>query len=323
MPRPRFPRALGSRSETLLKFALPILAIAALNACSYVRGAFRVDNAFYFEGELQDVKADDPDNRAVDAERRPINLDTFRFPEVDDAGGTASDTAYKMAVAPGNKAERNRLLNFLIQRSNAVCDEHRGAIMADAALGNTIFSGLTTLLGGTAALVTGATAARVLGGTAAMSSGIQSNFNLEIYREQFAGLIVRGIEKDRADFKAGTIDKGMSDDVDDYPLDRGITDVAVYHQKCSFYSGLMKLTEAIERPTFTPEKLDAALATLTETRKILVGEIDTMLTDPAKDSDIPEVQAAWRTKLVQAQNRLQVIEADMLAKQAIRASLTQ
>ena len=322
MPRPSFPRAPGSRSKTLLKFALTILAVAALNACSMARDAFRVDNAFSFEGELEGVKGDDPDNVAIDAERRPINLDTFHFPEVDDTGAMAGETAYKMAIGPGNKAERNRLLNFLLQRSNAVCDEHRGAIISDAALGNTIFSGLTTLLGGTAAIVTGATAARVLGGTAAMSSGMQSNFNLEIYREQFAGLIVRGIEKDRADFKAGSIDKGMSDGVDVYPLDRGITDIAVYHQKCSFYSGLMKLTEAIERPTFTAAKLDTALATLAKLREDLITEIEKLLTRLDGDSP-PEAQAVWSAALAQARSRLQVVESDMLAKQSIRASLTQ
>ena len=111
MPRPSFPRAPGPRSKTLLKFALPILAVATLTACSLARDAFRVDNAFYFEDELQEPETTDLDYAAEKAERQAINLDEFHFPDLKDG-----ETAYVEAIrAPGPmKAEmRNRLLAYL------------------------------------------------------------------------------------------------------------------------------------------------------------------------------------------------------------------
>ncbi len=89
--------ALGSRSETLLKVALPILAVAALTACSLARDAFRVDNAFYFEDELQEPETTDLDYTAEKAERQAINLDKFHFPE-----STDGKTAYAEVIGSGD-----------------------------------------------------------------------------------------------------------------------------------------------------------------------------------------------------------------------------
>lgn len=109
-------------------------------------------------------------NRGVKALRlttpNPVDLDKLKLPGQKEP---ASDSAINSA------RNRNRLQDYLFRLSDEVCLQHKADSLAAASTSNWIFSGLTLVLGGAAAIVTGESAARLLGGLAGVSNAMRDN----------------------------------------------------------------------------------------------------------------------------------------------------
>lgn len=220
----------------------------------------------------------DPDEASEADEESAEGTGSVENTEADEesAEGTGSVEKTKAEVKPlaayakvanaddADKVElRNRLQVLLMERSDRICEAHKGAIVADAAAVNFALGTATTLFSTTAAVVGGELAKSILAGVAAASSAEQNLINQEVFRERFATSIVKSIDENRK-----AVADAIADHRDDtyaaYTIDDAIRDVGIYHFRCSFYQGLKFLEEAVSRSGLNRDELLSRAARLRE-----------------------------------------------------------
>lgn len=150
-------------------------------------------------------------------------------------------TAYQLASQ--NKDGRNRVMGFLIQRSNLICDVHKAAIIANASSTNLFLGEATTILSGLGAVISPESAAKALSGSATIVNGTRAQINEVVYQNMLATAVVKSIEqtqKTAMDSLSAKRDK----EINEYTADEMVADVVNYHTRCSFYEGMVTLTDA-------------------------------------------------------------------------------
>lgn len=182
-------------------------------------------------------------------EMESINLDTYRFREDQ---GMQQPIAYAKAVTTAK--DRNRLQTIIMEQSDAMCEEHKGEIVETASSSNLFLNIGTSALSGTAAVVKGALAKSALAAGAGFTSATAAEISDKVYQRLFVGTIVRAIDKSREE-KAKLIGTDRAKAIEDYTVDDAIRDAQDYHQRCSFYQGIVLLNEAIERNQLSTDDL--------------------------------------------------------------------
>ncbi|WP_416898393.1 MAG: hypothetical protein ACMVY4_01260 [Minwuia sp.] len=221
---------------------------------------------------------------------KPINLDVFEL--------KVSDTKEIRFDQASNKEERREWIAFLIRRSDLQCEEHKAGTIANHATTNAILASAATIAGGAGALVAGATAARILSGTAGGLTGLRSTYNESFYQNLLATAIVKEINRLRETKKAALLarlDGGAYDTAGN--MQRALLDVNEYHLLCSYYAGLVELTDDAARIRPVAANLEAQIAASKAAIKHAKGEIAEANTTLTASGSSPELKNFARDRI--------------------------
>ncbi len=135
-------------------------------------------------------------------------------------------------------------LNYLVSRSDEICELHKSHIYGDRTVMNTIL-GTLALGAGVAGTMTGAGAAHFLAGSAGFLTGGQALMDKEIYRNFVTHAILLKVDTKRSDFLKLPELAYRNEKNDDKKIGYAkVRDDAVkYHNLCSFYDGLTSLLD--------------------------------------------------------------------------------
>lgn len=292
------------RLQTLLAASIP-LSIAA--ACDSVQDLY-VTNATV----LQTPK----DEKSLNEEFGPIILDNYtlarghlpraklqrRFEVPSDGrktpnGETSTVPLYLLAkkyeeraatADPNNgrntacqrkaKYYRNSLVDAIKRRSEKICTKHQADILANSASFNFVAGFVSTGLSAVSAAVGGEAIKTGLSTASSIVNAAGTGVKAEFYQNLLAAAIVRKIGDVRAATLTEINRKLEESDVDKYRVDQAIRDVEEYHKQCSFYVGLVQLTEDADRPEMLTY----------EQAKTRIGDIDEALAEQKRIIDKTE-----------------------------------
>jgi hypothetical protein len=164
--------------------------------------------------------------------------------------------------ADETRIRRNRLQLAIIDRSNSICDYHKGAIIAQKSMFDFSTSLLSTLLGTASGAVGGETAARILGAASGGVTATSAALNASIYQNLLTTAIIKSIENSREEFKANTIKPKRNESAANYSVDQAIIDANDYHRLCSFYRGIVALADDDGPKPLTREEILAEIKLL-------------------------------------------------------------
>lgn len=153
-------------------------------------------------------------------------------------------TAYAAALA--NVDNRNRYIALLIAQSDSIVGGHLASIIGT--------QNALELSMGTTALVTSALATAftpvgtktALSAASAIASGTRTSVRETVYSNAFGWAIAQSIIEDRTKFLKDTIlVKAQSLDARTYTIDHAIADIQTYHERGSFYNGLIEINKRV------------------------------------------------------------------------------
>jgi hypothetical protein len=127
----------------------------------------------------------------------------------------------------------------LMTYADQVCDSHIAGIYSSHSLLNFDLGFLTTLFSGGAAVAAGRTATNLAAGSA-LFSGTRSLINSEVFYGYIGPAVMREIRSLRGDLRTQITEKRACS-VNDYPPQEAINDALIYHDACSFSTGLASL----------------------------------------------------------------------------------
>lgn len=145
------------------------------------------------------------------------------------------------AARDGESLARNQLQSKIIELSDDVCEQHKGDVIGNAASFNVVTGIGATLFSGVSAIVTGAAATNYATG-ATILNGARTAVNAEIYQGLFATAIIKAVNESREKKKNEILAKQLKG-TGEYSVDAAVIDAQDYHFRCSFYHGLVILTE--------------------------------------------------------------------------------
>jgi hypothetical protein len=259
-----------NHSATTTKLSLLVLTTFILSGCT--NSYFRVKPVLFHPLSNDTTSSQDQSNykegqdlQAKPTNKRPINLDEEKYKEM-----------FEAALA-GDRPQRNQLQNKIIELSDDVCEQHKGDVVGNASSVN-LYTGLgATFFSGISAIVTGAAAANYAA-TSTLFNATRAGVNADVYQGLFATAIIKAINESR-EKKKNEIQAKQLKSTQEYSIDSAIIDAQDYHFRCSFYNGLVVLTEdAKKRATPSREETLGKIKLLREERtenikqKNLVGE---------------------------------------------------
>lgn len=193
--------------------------------------------------------------------------------------------------------EAQNCLNYLISRSNEICNIHKSHIYGDRTVMNTIL-GTLALGAGVAGTMTGAGAAHFLAGSAGFLTGGQALMDKEIYRNFVTHAILLKIDTNRSEFlkspKLAYLNESTGTDNTSNSREIGYAkvrnDAVEYHNLCSFYDGLKSLLNEAGGSNKT-ETANAVLVSQFQTKKQFVENEIKKLEDQLKVANADDKKA--------------------------------
>lgn len=177
----------------------------------------------------------------VDRERS--NSSSLTFQELTDRE-TKANTAEK---------ERNAYLEELLARSEQICGEHLAAVAGTAGATSFGSSWLAAIFSGLATANPGAIAQHYSATSTVFNAG-GTAFNANVYQGYVTPAILRQIRRKRHDMVTLEVPKIKAMNMTAMPAE-GMRRFAIqYHEACSFYNGLIDITESITPPPKEPPK---------------------------------------------------------------------
>jgi hypothetical protein len=183
--------------------------------------------------------------------------------------------------------------------SDEICAKHQADILSQSAATNLVLGTLTSALAGAAAIVSGLGASALAGG-AAFSNATRSGINEEVYAKHFAPAIVKDIQLERNRKKAAMENK-RGRTIAEYTLEEALFDVNEYHQSCSFYEALVRVSKATERTLPSPEELMKHADDLQKR----IAEVETKRTAAATAGQTDQ-ERNYRTLITQLQRQIEL-----------------
>jgi len=144
----------------------------------------------------------------------------------------------------------------LMTYADQICDDHVAGIYSKHAGVNFDLGLLTMLFSGASAVASGR-AATNLAAESALFSGTRSLVNSEVYYGYIGPAVMREVRSLRADLRAEITAK-RSCSLNEYPPQEAIDDALVYHDACSFSSGLASLLSKAGNSKVGEDKLRVA-----------------------------------------------------------------
>lgn len=156
---------------------------------------------------------------------------------------------------------RARLVATLVTMSDRKCEAHKATIMSNANNWNVASGTATILFAGYASVASSAHAAANAAAAAAATTGIQGQFNQEVYQGKLSTAILRAINVARAKAYA-KVTTGLG--TAGYPTVQLVGDISQYHASCSLMAGVTELTSAIDNRRKSRAEIDANITRLTD-----------------------------------------------------------
>ncbi len=167
------------------------------------------------------------------------------------------------------KAARNRLQGRLKRTSDVICSQHQGDAFGLESNVSLILSVLTSALSGSAAVVPAILTKSALAAAGAFTNATGTAYNAKIYQNLFIGTILKASKKSRTE-QDDLMTTRKQGSVTDYNVDDAVRDAQEYHLRCSFFAGVMLLSESIDKTQAPPSE-----AQILSRVKTLRDQIDT------------------------------------------------
>ncbi len=223
------------------------------------------------------------------------------------------ERALLVANTYGNpERHRNRIQDRLIDSSEQACSFYTDWIQRLDSFKTFALGGLTTILGGASAIVTGTNAARVLGGSAGITSGLNAEFDRAFFKNVAVHVLVPGIKSAR-NTTLNDIRRRQMKSIDEYNVLAAIRDVLEYHNKCTLNAGLQEAAEDIKIVN------DPGLLTATETMLKIQKLQAAVGGGPLPEQDLPTFAVIMATKVIEEESsrillRITALGPDLQAK---------
>lgn len=147
-------------------------------------------------------------------------------------------------AASKRKALREKLISTALYSSNAKCEMHKATIMSNSNNVNLFAGSAALLFSGYATVVDSVQTAKSASALATFSTGMQGQFNQEIYQSKLSTAIFKAIdiarEKQESKLLATARDGSASDETLVYEISK-------YHEKCSLLVALTEITDGLAR----------------------------------------------------------------------------
>lgn len=202
---------------------------------------------------------------------------------------------------------RDSLIDTIQRRSEKICAEHQASILANSSTANFTTGFISTGLSAVSAAVGGETIKTILSTSSSIVNAGGTGIRAEFYQNLLAAAIVKKISEVRAETLQAINQKQKDSSVAEYGIDAALLDVEKYHKQCSFYIGLVELTDDADKPE---------LLTYAETTK-RIKDISTALTAQQK---IIQDQKASTEERVGAQRQYTLL---LLERERLQGLLTQ
>jgi len=243
----------------------------------------------------------------------PINLNADTMTSYSRGDDKPRETLTKPVIEIANTDThgRNDAMDFLIGRSNLVCDKHTAAIISGSSTTNFVLAEVTTLLSGLGSLFTAESTIRALSGSAAITNATRAQYNEAFFQNMLNSTIVSAIRESRKILLA-EMEVRRTSDLNAYSGYQMIDDVIQYHLACSFYSGLVALKEAAQKIRPTTADVGLRINSVRDQLTNIRGEItraasarDTSLAQDLKNVEKALVAEYQRLVLLQTSARSQ------------------
>jgi hypothetical protein len=185
------------------------------------------------------------------------------------AAPVASGVLSGIATNRDNPKTRNAIQDRVIAASDQRCNVFLNYIQRHQAATNFGLGSLTSLLAGSGAIVTGATAARVLAGSAGIVTGIRAEYDQNYFYNQTVSVISKGIRQRRKSLLVEIELKRSPEKADSYTVERAVGDALLYHGGCTIAAGLEESNTALSLDAATAS-LKAKLTEMTEINKVMM-----------------------------------------------------
>lgn len=252
--------------------ATGLLWVALLSGCSWVQNEFTNDPAIAEGNKRRTI--------TTPGEGPTFDLWTECIPaERQSDGACPGGSTLKLInryIADGDDRRaaflRDRLQDYLMMRSDQMCEKHRSGILSTQAVTNFAMNTVTTGLTATAALVV-APATNILAALGAITTGTRSAFNADIYQKYVAPAVVKKINDTREEKRKEIVAKRYTQPADAskpreikpvtlYTPEAAVGDVEIYNQYCSFAWGLASLGDSNPRFADTAAGVQQRIDTL-------------------------------------------------------------
>lgn len=245
MPRGLIP----TRSRNATAGCVSLVVVWLTGGCTALENQYSTDPAFGESTGRRQV--------STPGDSPTFDLNKDCIPAEREPNGTCTPSTLKKIDSLGNTEAaailRDRLQDYLMMRSDQMCERHRSGILSTQSVTNFAMSTVTTGLSATAAIVL-APATNILAALGAIASGTRSAFNADIYQKYVGPAVVKKINDTRADKRKEILAKRTTQPVDaakprtikpvsEYTPEGAVGDVELYNQYCSFAWGLASLAE--------------------------------------------------------------------------------
>ncbi|MDP1565650.1 MAG: hypothetical protein Q8L91_05215, partial [Polaromonas sp.] len=176
------------------------------------------------------------------------------------ADGKVDLSKVKLSDYDANAQARANLVGTLVTMSDRKCEAHKATIMSNANNWNVASGTATILFAGYASVASSAHAAANAAAAAAATTGIQGQFNQEVYQGKLSTAILRAIDVARTKAYA-KVTTGLG--TAGYPTVQLVGDISQYHASCSLMAGVTELTSAIDNRRKSRAEIDANIVRLT------------------------------------------------------------
>lgn len=144
------------------------------------------------------------------------------------------------------KDGRNRFIRELMSLSNDVCEKNIAGIISNSNTWNISTGTISNILSGLGSVVGGVETKAALSAGAALTNSTRTLVNQEIYANSLATTIVRAIDLKRKEASSVIEQALTTKNIEDYSAWAAVYDVDEYHRRCSFITGLVEVTKALD-----------------------------------------------------------------------------
>lgn len=238
-----------ARGRSATAACLVLVATCLTSGCTVLENQYSTDPAF---GEATGRR-----QISTPGDGPTFDLNKDCIPAERDRQGDCNTSTLKTIDGLGNSEAaallRDRLQDYLMMRSDQMCERHRSGILSTQSVANFAMSTVTTGLTATAAIVL-APATNILAALGAITTGTRAAFNADIYQKYVGPAVVKKINDTRSDKRKEILAKRTTQPVDaeqprkirqisEYTAEGAIGDVEIYNQYCSFAWGLASLAD--------------------------------------------------------------------------------